>query len=50
MCIRDRSYAVCVAKGNTELLEVVNKVVGKLIDDGTIDQWIIDHTMKVKGA
>ncbi len=46
----EESYAVCVAKGNTELLEVVNKVVGKLIDDGTIDQWIIDHTMKVKGA
>ena len=42
----EESYAVCVAKGNQELLDVVNKVVDKLIQDGTIDQWIIDHTTK----
>lgn len=40
----DESYAVVVAKGNDELLEVVNKVIKRLIDDGSIDKWIIEHT------
>lgn len=42
----EESYAVCVAKGNQELLDLVNKVIEKLINDGTIDQWIVDHTTK----
>ena len=42
----EESYAVCVAKGNQELLELVNKVIEKLNKDGTIDQWIVDHTTK----
>lgn len=42
----DESYAVCVAKGNKDLLDVVNKVVDKLISEGKIDQWIVDHTTK----
>lgn len=42
----EESYAVCVAKGNQELLDVVNQVIERLIDDGTIDQWITDHTMQ----
>ena len=46
----EESYAACVAKGNDSLLEVVNKVVDKLVKDGTIDQWIIDHTTKVKNG
>lgn len=41
------SYALCVEKGNKELLEVVDKVVQKLIDDGKIDEFIITHTTKV---
>ena len=42
----EESYAVCVAKGNQELLDVVNQVIERLIDDGTIDEWITDHTMQ----
>ena len=42
----DESYAVAIAKGNDELLEKVNKVIERLIADGTIDQWIVDHTTK----
>ena len=42
----DESYAVAVKKGNKELLEAVNKVIDRLIDDGSIDKWIIEHTTK----
>ena len=38
------SYAICVAKGNTTLLEVVNKVIQKLLDEGKIDSFIVNHT------
>ena len=37
-------YAICVAKGNDTLLEVVNKVVKNLIDAGKIDEYIVTHT------
>ena len=37
------SYAICVAKGNTTLLEVVNKVINKLLEDGKIDEFIVTH-------
>lgn len=40
----DESYAVAVAKGNDELLATVNKVIERLIADGTIDKWIVEHT------
>ena len=42
----DESYAVAVKKGNKELLDTVNKVIDRLIDDGSIDKWIVDHTTK----
>ena len=32
------SYAICVAKGNDTLLEVVNKVVNELKENGKIDK------------
>lgn len=38
------SYAICVAKGNTTLLEVVNKVIQTLLDEGKIDEYIVTHT------
>ncbi|MBE6718100.1 MAG: transporter substrate-binding domain-containing protein [Ruminococcaceae bacterium] len=38
------SYAICVAKGNKTLLEVVNKVVQKLLDEGKIDEYIVKHS------
>lgn len=37
-------YAICVAKGNDTLLEVVNKVIKNLIDEGKIDSFIVEHT------
>ena len=38
------SYGMIVKKGNTELLETVNKVLNRLSSDGTIDNFIIKHT------
>ncbi len=38
------SYAICVAKGNDTLLEVVNKVINKLLEEGKIDDFIVTHT------
>lgn len=38
------SYGMIVKKGNTELLEVVNKVLNRLSSDGSIDKYIIKHT------
>ena len=42
------SYAICVAKGNDELLEVINKVLNNLIAEGKIDEFTINHTTNVK--
>jgi len=39
-------YGYAVAKGNTELLEIVNKVVAKLLADGTIDTWTQEFNAK----
>ena len=38
------SYGMIVKKGNTELLETVNKVLNRLSSDGSIDNFIIKHT------
>lgn len=38
------SYGMIVKKGNTELLEVINKVLNKLVSDGSIDSYVINHT------
>ncbi|MBR6682514.1 MAG: transporter substrate-binding domain-containing protein [Clostridia bacterium] len=38
------SYAICVAKDNKSLLEVVDKVIQKLLDEGKIDEFIVNHT------
>ena len=40
------SYGMIVKKGNIELLEAINKVLEKLKNDGTIDNYIINHTTK----
>ena len=34
------SYAICVAKENTELLEQINKALAELTEDGTIAKII----------
>lgn len=36
-------YAICVKKGNTELLDTINKVLQRLIDEGKIDEFTLKH-------
>jgi len=33
-------YGIVIKKGNTELLEKINKVIERLINEGKIDQWL----------
>lgn len=40
------SYGMIVKKENTELLNAINEVLEKLMKDGTIDNYIINHTTK----
>lgn len=39
-------YGIAVAKGNDELLNVINEVLQGLIDDGSIDRWTAEYTEK----
>ena len=41
-------YGICVQKGNTELLEAINKVLQKLMADGTLDQWVAEYSAKAQ--
>ncbi|MBQ8207332.1 MAG: transporter substrate-binding domain-containing protein [Clostridia bacterium] len=41
----DEDYAICVKKGNTELLDQINAAIVELTEDGTIDA-IIDKYIK----
>ncbi len=41
-------YGICVQKGNTELLNAINKVLEKLMADGTIDKWVEEYSAKAK--
>jgi len=36
-------YAFCVAKGNTQLLTVINSVMQRLLDEGKIDEFTLNH-------
>ena len=40
------TFAIAVKKGNTELLNKINEVIQKLIDEGKIDQFTLNHTTK----
>lgn len=42
------SYAIGVAKGNDSLLEVINKVLTDLKNDGKIDEFTVTHTANAK--
>lgn len=44
--LTNENYGMVVKKGNDELLEKVNKVLQRLIDDGKIDSYIINHSSK----
>ncbi len=39
-------YAIAVQKGNTEMLDAINKVLESLIAEGKIDEFTISHTTK----
>ena len=39
-------YAIGVKKGNTELLEKINKVIDQLIEDGKIEEFTASHVQK----
>ncbi|MCD2491411.1 ABC transporter substrate-binding protein [Lacrimispora sp. NSJ-141] len=39
-------YAIAVKKGNTELLEQINEVLQKLVDEGKVEEFIVNHTTK----
>ncbi|MEG1996745.1 MAG: transporter substrate-binding domain-containing protein, partial [Oscillospiraceae bacterium] len=38
------SYAIAVKKGNTELLEVINKVLKKAVDEGKVKELVVKHS------
>ena len=38
------SYAIAVDKGNEALLAAANETLNRLISDGTVDQFLVDHT------
>lgn len=38
------SYGIIVDKGNTELLNVINRVIKRLKDEGKIDEFILFHS------
>lgn len=39
----DEDYAICVKKGNTELLNKINAAIDELIEDGTIDTIVAKY-------
>ena len=38
------SYGICVAKGNTELLDIINEVLENLIAEGKIESYVVAHS------
>ena len=44
--LAEDSYGIIVDKGNKELLDVVNRVVERLKQEGKIDKFIINHSSK----
>ncbi|HOV69940.1 MAG TPA: transporter substrate-binding domain-containing protein, partial [Clostridia bacterium] len=43
----EEKYAIAVKKGNTELLNKLNKAMQKLIDDGTLADIIAQYNTAV---
>lgn len=42
--LAEDSYGMIVKKGNKELLDTINGVLERLVKDGKIDSFIINHT------
>ena len=38
------NYGIIVNKGNTELLEIVNRVIDRLKREGKIDEYVLKHS------
>ncbi len=39
----EEQYAICVTKGNTELLDAINEVLADLIKDGKVEEMVMNH-------
>ncbi|MFQ8600014.1 MAG: hypothetical protein ACLSAP_05085 [Oscillospiraceae bacterium] len=44
--LTEESYALCVKKGNKTLLESINKTLERLMNEGKIDEYVINHMGK----
>lgn len=42
--LTEDAYGIIVDKGNKELLAVINQVIGRLQQEGKIDEYIINHS------
>ena len=42
--VSEDAYGIIVDKGNTELLDIINRVIKRLRDEGKIDEFIIHHS------
>ena len=39
----EEQYAICVTKGNTELLDAINAVLADLLKDGKVEEMVMNH-------
>ena len=44
--LTEESYALCVKKGNKTLLDSINKTLERLMNEGKIDEYVINHMGK----
>ncbi len=42
----EEQYAICVTKGNTELLDAINEVLTELIAEGKVEEMVMAHMIK----
>lgn len=43
-------YGICVAKGNEELLNIINEVINELLANGQIEAWVTEYSAKATEA
>lgn len=41
--LTEEQYAIAIAKGNEDLVEVVNQVLTRLMEEGKIEEWTAQH-------
>lgn len=44
--LTEDTYGIIVDKGNTELLNIINKVIERLKQEGKIDKYILEHSSR----